>query len=71
MIHIFALDYLYDSPSNLLTGHWGDSSTFSINLIDIGTVPTYDYIEFHIIPEPGSVLLLGLGALILRTRRTR
>jgi len=66
LIHIFCLDYLYDSPSNLLTGHWGDNSAFSINLIDIGTVPTYDYIQFHIIPEPTTILLLGLGGLLLR-----
>ena len=67
LIHIFALDYLYDSPSNLLTGHWGDNSAFSINLIDIGTVPTYDYIEFHIIPEPATLFLVGLGGMLLRS----
>ena len=64
MIHVFALDYLYDSPSNLLTGHWGDNSAFSINL----NIPSSDYIEFHIIPEPTSILLLGLGGLMLRRR---
>ena len=68
MIHIFALDYLYDSPSNLLTGHWGDNSAFSINLIDIGTVPTYDYIEFHIIPEPATLIIFTLGGFLLRKR---
>ena len=67
MIHVFCLDYLYDSPSNLLTGHWGDNSPFSINL----NIPSSDYVEFHIIPEPCSVMLLGLGAVILRNRRTR
>ena len=70
MIHIFCLDYLYDSPSNLLTGHWGDSSTFSMNLIDIGTIPTYDYIEFHIIPEPATLFIFALGGLLLWRRET-
>jgi hypothetical protein len=69
LIHIFCLDYLYDSPSNLLTGHWGDNSAFSINLIDIGTVQTYDYIEFHIVPEPATLFLVGLGGLAFRKRR--
>jgi len=66
LIHIFCLDYLYDSPSNLLTGHWGDNSAFSINLIDIGAIPTYDYIEFHIIPEPATLYIFALGGLLLR-----
>ena len=66
LIHIFCLDYLYDSPSNLLTGHWGDNSAFSINLIDIDAVPTYDYIEFHIIPEPATLIVFVLGGLLLR-----
>ena len=67
MIHVFCLDYLYDPPGNLLTGHWGDNSPFSINL----NIPSSDYVEFHIIPEPCSVMLLGLGVVILRNRRTR
>jgi len=71
MIHIFALDYLYDSPSNLLTGHWADNSAFSINPIDTGTVPTSDDIEFHITPEPATLFIFGLGTVILRNRRTR
>ena len=64
MIYVFALDYLYDSPSNLLTGHWGDNSAFSINL----NIPSSDYVEFHIIPEPATLFIFALGGLIFRRR---
>lgn len=64
MIHVFCLDYLYDPPGNLLTGHWGDNSTFSINL----NIPSYDYIEFHIISEPATLFIFTLGGLLLTSR---
>ena len=28
-----------------------------------------DYVDFHVVPEPGTVLLLGLGGLVLLRRR--
>ena len=65
-INIYCLDWEYDPVGSLLTGTWEDSSTFNINLIDIGTVPTYDYIEFHIIPEPATLFIFALGGLLLR-----
>ena len=68
-IHVYCLEYNYDTENNLLTGLWGDSSLFSIQLEDIGTYPTYDLIEFYIIPEPTAILLLGLGGLCFRKRR--
>ena len=51
-----------------LTGFWVDDTPFSINLVD-STISTYDQIVFHIIPEPATLLLLGLGGLALRKRR--
>lgn len=70
-IQFFCREYDYNSDTNLLTGLWADSSAFSINLSDIGTYPTYDQIEFHIIPEPATILLLSLGGLWLKKRRSR
>ncbi len=52
-------------PGNPITGYWHDDTAFSINLVDDG-ISTYDQIIF--IPEPVSVLLLGIGGLILRKR---
>jgi len=70
-IQLYCLEYDYDSNNNLLTGLWGDSTPFSVQLDDIGTIPTYQQIEFHIIPEPASIMLLGLGGLWLRKKNKR
>jgi len=68
-IHIYCLPgYSYDDNLNLLSGQWGDGTPFDITLQDIGTSPTYDVIEFHIIPEPGTIILLGLGGICLKRR---
>ena len=68
-INIYCLDWEYDSIDSLLTGTWEDSSTFNINLIDGINDPTFDNLEFHIIPEPATLLLLALGGLALRKSR--
>ncbi len=62
--------YNYDDSSNLLSGKWWDGTDFSIHLLDIGTYPTYDLIEFHV-PEPGTIVFLGLGSVWLRRRFSR
>lgn len=69
-IHIYCLDgYNYDDNTNLLTGQWEDGTPFSINLLDIGTFPTYELIEFHIIPEPATLLLFFVGGIFLPKKR--
>lgn len=67
-IHFYCLEYDYDTNINLLTGLWEDSSAFNIQLEDIGIYPTYDLIEFHIIPEPATIMLLGLGGGVIVSR---
>ncbi len=67
-IHIYCLDWEYDSVESLLTGTWEDSSTFNVNLIDGIYDPTFDNLEFHIIPEPATLFLFTLGGLLLRRR---
>ena len=57
-----------DLTGNLLTGNWLDDSSFSITLLDqTGYDSVYSNINF--VPEPATVLLFGLGGLLLRRRK--
>jgi hypothetical protein len=66
-IEMFVRDWLYNATNKQLTGTWGDLSAFNIKLVDVqGYSPTIDNIQFTIIPEPVSLILFGLGGLMLR-----
>jgi len=68
-VHIYGYGFNNDPfTGSPLTGFWADGTPFSINLID-DTIPTYDQIVFHIVPEPVSMLMLGLGGLLVRSRK--
>ena len=68
-IDLYCLDWNHNDLTNLLTGHWSDGSAFSIQLLDVaGTVKNIDNINFIIIPEPVTMLLLGLGGLLIRRK---
>ncbi len=69
-IEMFVKDYSYDASTQKLTGTWGDGSAFNIKLINVaGYDRTIDNIKFTIIPEPASLLLVGLGGLLLRRKK--
>jgi hypothetical protein len=67
-ITIECLDHFYNTNTKLLTGHWFDDGTaFSIQLVDVqGYSPAIQNIQF--IPEPATMLLLGLGGLLVRRK---
>jgi hypothetical protein len=67
-VHIYGYGFNNDPfGGSPLTGFWADATPFSINLVD-STISTYDQIVFHEIPEPASILLFGLGVLMLRRK---
>lgn len=47
----------------------GDLLSTSVNFIDWSSGPNYSTLELVAVPEPGTVVLLGLGAVVLRRRR--
>ncbi len=52
---------------DFLVGNWGNGDPFSIYLHDTG-YDAYGNFEFILVPEPLSIMLLGLGGLLLRRR---
>jgi len=68
-IEIKSDDYDFNLSTNLLAGTWLDGSAFSITLVDqTGYDDVIDNIFFT--PEPTSLLLLGLGGLVLRRKKS-
>ncbi|MCK4998100.1 MAG: PEP-CTERM sorting domain-containing protein [Anaerohalosphaera sp.] len=69
-IEIICRDWLYNVNTKKLTGTWEDFSTFDIQLVNVaGYEPTIDNILFTIVPEPMSLLLLGVGAIATRWKK--
>ena len=67
-IKIACLDHFYNETTNVLTGHWLDNTPFSIQLIDVqGYSSAIENIQF--IPEPMTILLLGFGGFLIRSRK--
>ena len=70
-IEIICRDWLYIPSTKKLTGTWEDFSTFDIQLVNqAGYDPVIDNIKITIIPEPATLLLVGVGGLLLRKRRS-
>lgn len=68
MTTLYVLDgWSYNDTSMILTGQWQNSITFEIQLEDKYGISTYD--NLNIIPEPCSLVLLGLASLALRRRK--
>ncbi|MCX5636063.1 MAG: PEP-CTERM sorting domain-containing protein [Planctomycetota bacterium] len=70
-VHIYGYDFVWTPEDFIpqrgtLTGFWADSTPFSIYLRDCP--PSSGNVVLHTIPEPTSLLLLGLGVLFLRKK---
>lgn len=60
----------HDAQTNVLTGNWKDGSAFNIQLVDVdGYDPVIENMFFT--PEPGTLLLLGLGGLLISRKRQK
>ena len=69
-IEMIVKDYQHNTLTNLLSGTWADDTAFDIQLIDKpGYDAAIDNINFTIIPEPASLVLLALGGLLLGRKR--
>ena len=69
VVNIYGSAFAYDalggqSSRGQITGLSLDGTEFAI---DLYTVDTYPHINF--VPEPATVVLLGLGGLLVRRRR--
>lgn len=69
-VYLYAYDVTYDPTGGIygdgsLTGYfYKDDTVFNFSLLNPGT---YSHVE--IVPEPGTLLLLGLGFLVIRARK--
>lgn len=75
IINIYGYGFAYEHYEGIvpgregyLTGFWQDGTAFTISLAT-GNDVTYDHLNLHVVPEPGTVFLLGFGCLALRRRR--
>ena len=67
-IHVYGygFEYVQYYSNWLLSGYWADESMFTLYLRGPFTRPNT---VLHVIPEPATFLLVGLGGLVLRKKK--
>lgn len=68
-VNIYGYGFDYDPSAGSwdggqLTGFWLDGADFSIDLYGLGT-----YNHINLVPEPSSLILFALGALLIRRKK--
>jgi hypothetical protein len=63
-VNIYGYGFFYDDVLGVLTGNLQDESTFIFRELS----PS-NYSHLHLVPEPATLLLFGLGAVVLRRKR--
>ena len=71
VINIYGYSFNYDPHAGSwnggqLTGFWMDDTPLTIDFLDNLAFDSTYYDHVNLVPEPASILLLGLGALTLR-----
>ena len=65
-IHIYGYEFSIDSEDNL-TGYWPDGTPLDVHLMRRQFYG--DHYVLHEIPEPHSLLFIGIGSVVLRRRK--
>lgn len=74
VVNIYGYDFDYDPDAGgwnggQLTGLWMDATPLTIDFLDNIAVDSTYYDHVNLVPEPTTLLLLTLGAVMLRKRR--
>lgn len=61
-LHLYGYDFLWEN--NNVTGYWQDDEAF-----DFALIASDNNVIFHIVPEPATLALFGLGGLLIRRKK--